>query len=321
MQTAGRSCDGRRDQFDPRLAIERAILELAQAQHWVISLEQLLECGLSPAAVGRRVRQGRLHRIHAGVFAVGRPTLTLEGRWMAAILAGGNGALLSEATAVACYDLSAFPGSSIHITIPRRGGHGRDGIVFHRPRVLHEADIAEHDGFPVTSIARTLLDICATRRAHDVQRCYERAEKLRLLDMNALHEILERCRGHRGIGQLRRLAAYDPTLAARTRSELEMLFLDICRRAELPMPSVNVVVEGFEVDAYWAAAKLVVELDGYAFHSDRAQFERDRLKIARLKVAGIDVVPFTHAQVTREPVWVERTVRKLLEDRQAARVE
>jgi len=312
MGAAGRILGEIPGSFDPRQAIERTILELAELQHWVVSLEQLLALGLSHDTVRRRVLERRLHRIHAGVFAVGRPTLTQKGRWMAAILAGAEGALLSHVTAGACYGTSMATGRAIHITIPRRGGHARGGITFHRPRRIHENDIAIHDGFPITSLPKTLLDICATRPTLEAQRVYERAEKLQLLDMLAIHEILDRRRGHRGAAKLRLLSEYDPTAAAQARSELELLFLDLCRRAGIPTPAVNVIVEGFEVDAYWPRAKLVVELDGYEFHAGRAQFERDRLKIATLKRAGIDLVPFTYAQVTRNAAWVEASLHDLL---------
>jgi very-short-patch-repair endonuclease len=106
--------------------------------------------------------------------------------------------------------------------------------------------------------------------------------------------------------------AYDPSRAVEARSELELRFLDLAREAGLPAPQVNVLVEGFVVDAYWPCAHLVVELQGYAYHSDRAAFERDHARLARLKLAGYEVLALTWRQVTEEPAWVAGAIRSLL---------
>jgi Protein of unknown function (DUF559) len=93
---------------------------------------------------------------------------------------------------------------------------------------------------------------------------------------------------------------------------LERLFLDLLRAADPPTPQVNTLVEGFVVAAYWPAARLVVELQGYAYHSDRAAFERDHGRLARLKLAGCEVLALTWRQVTEEPAWVAGAIRSLL---------
>jgi very-short-patch-repair endonuclease len=144
-----------------------------------------------------------------------------------------------------------------------------------------------------------------------LRRAFDQADRLYLLNLPALQRACERARGRRGIGVLRALVAdYRP--AARTRSELEDLFLDLCREYRLPHPAVNIRVTGYEVDAYWPDAKLVVELDGFEFHRTRAAFEQDRLRDAELKLAGIEVIRVTAAWIRRDPRSVAETVRRML---------
>jgi hypothetical protein len=168
------------------------------------------------------------------------------------------------------------------------------------------------DGIPVTSIPRTLLDLAEVVPAIQLQRAYERAERLRILDVAAIHELLARSNGRRGVVALRDLIAYDPAAAAEADSELELHFLDLVRHAGLPPPQANVLVEGYLVDAYWPTARLVVELQGYAYHSDRQAFERDHARLARLRLAGCEVLALTWRQVTREPAWVASALATLL---------
>ena len=123
-----------------------------------------------------------------------------------------------------------------------------------------------------------------------LRRCYEKAERDEVLDREALRELIDRNKGRRGIGVLRELAGYDPAPAAKTRSELERLFLDFCHEEGLPIPAVNTYAAGFEVDMYWPRANLVVELDSWEFHGDRESFERDRAKAADLTLAGFEVI-------------------------------
>lgn len=130
--------------------------------------------------------------------------------------------------------------------------------------------------------------------------------------MREIERLLARSNGRRGSGALRALLAYDPGPAAETRSELERVFLDLVCNACLPPPSVNVLVEGFLVDAYWPAAQVVVELDGYDYHSGRRAFERDHAKLARLRLAGYEVLCVTWRQLGEEPAWVVGAVRMLL---------
>jgi very-short-patch-repair endonuclease len=133
-----------------------------------------------------------------------------------------------------------------------------------------------------------------------------------LLDTAPIERLLARSNGRRGVKRLRALLDHDATEAARANSELERLFLALVRAHSLPSPALNAVVDGYEVDAYWPAADLIVELDGYEFHSGRSEFERDHEKLARLRLAGHDVLALTHRQVTRQADWVIAALRQML---------
>ena len=270
---------------------------------------QLEANGQSKAEIDDRIASGLLHSVHLGVYAVGHPSITGRGRWMAAVLACGCEAMLSHITAAALWDLIQAMGSRIHVTASR-SRERRPSIVIHRPRCLYPADRTVVHGIPITSIPKTLIDIAATR-PRLLERAFEAAERLELLDLNAINELLDRSYGRRGRPALAALAQrLEPAPA--TRSDLERDFLRLCNDAGLPRPLVNVIVEGVEVDATWPERKLVVELDSRQFHLTRAAFERDRVKDAKLQLAGYRVLRVTHRRLHHEPDAIAGTVRALL---------
>ncbi len=270
---------------------------------------QLEANGLSKAEIDDRIASGLLHSVHLGVYAVGHPSILGRGRWMAAVLACGPEAVLSHTSAAALWDLLQAMGSRVHVTAPR-SRERRPGIVIHRPRCLHHIDRTVVDGIPITSIPKTLLDIAATR-PRLLERAFEAAERLELLDLSAINELLDRSRGRRGRPAVAALAQHlEP--ASATRSDLERDFLKLCRDAALPRPLVNVIVEGFEVDAVWPDRRLAVELDSRKFHLTRAAFERDRVRDAALQLAGYRVIRITDRRLHHEPDAIVGTVRALL---------
>jgi len=283
-----------------------------------VSVSQLARLGISDDAVNSRVRTGRLHRVHVGVYSVGHALLMLRGRWMAAVLACGEGAVLSHVDAAALWGLIEPRGTKIHVTVSTRNGRRRPGLTIHRSQ-LHPDDRDCVDEIPVTSVSRTLLDLTTTFSPAQLRRAYEGAERRGELDIRSIERLLRRSNGRRGIAALRTLIDYDPAPALDAMSELELLFLDLVRDAGLPSPAGNVLVENYLVDAYWPAARLVVELDSYEFHSGRRVFERDHRKIADLRLAEYEVLPLTYRQVTEDPTWVASTVRRHL-NRAAAKV-
>lgn len=289
-----------------------AVLELARAQHWVVTRVQLLELGVSTQAIGRWLRAGRLHRVHRGVYAVGRPDLPLRGRWLAAVYACGEGALLSHRDGAALADLRYSSRWATDVTAPR-SRHGHQGITLHRPRSVHPDERAEIDGIRVTSVPRTLLDLADVVPSLQVRRAFEEAIRLGKLDAAALTQTLARGRNRRGYRQLTELLEADDEPRF-TRSELEAMLLDLCRTYDLPLPQTNVWMpeaDG-EVDALWRDQRLVVELDSREFHSDPAAFERDRLRDTRLQQFGYRVIRIAHRRLSKQPEAVARDLAALL---------
>jgi predicted transcriptional regulator of viral defense system len=277
-------------------------------QHGVVAAWQLVIAGYSHRAIHDRARAGRLHRIHRGVYSVGHGRPTPRGRWMAAVLACGREAVLSHRSAAALWDIRPSPSvrAGIDVTAPGRSRRGRAGIALHSVRTLDPRDRAILDGIPVTSLHRTLLDYAELASPRQLTAAFEAAERRDLLDLAEIDELIARSPGRRGIKRLRALAEDHRGPAPDTRSELEARFLGLIRDAGLPEPGVNVVVAGVTVDFYWPQARLVVEIDGWAFHRSHRAFEDDRDRDAKLQLAGCDVLRFTKLGLDRAPAAVER---------------
>jgi hypothetical protein len=197
------------------------------------------------------------------------------------------------------------------VTVPARSRHGRAGITLHRVRHLHEDDRTLHENIPVTTVARTLLDVAEVRPTA-LERAFEEAERRRILDVRAVEDVCERSHGRRGVRPVRALLASTWEPPPLTRSGVERRFLDLCREAGLPRPAVNVVVAGYEVDMLWEEHKLVVELDTRGTHGTRAAFERDRLRDATLLMAGYRVLRFTDRRLETDAAGVVATLRALI---------
>jgi hypothetical protein len=287
------------------------IAALAARQHGVVARWQLVELGLSRGALYHRTSTGRLHSIHRGVYAVGHPRLSGHGRWMAAVLACGQGAVLSHRSAGALWDLTQAAAGRADVTVESGGRRVRRGIQLHRARTLPEEQRTKREGVPVTTVARTLLDLAEMVQPRQLVRAFEAAERLGLLDMEQLIAVRDGNRGRRGVKSLSALID-DHHAVHETRSELERRFIDFCHDSDLPMPVMNTAVAGFEVDALWPDRRLVVELDGYSFHRSRRAFEGDRVRDAQLQLAGYRVLRVTSRRLAEEESAVAGTIRKLL---------
>jgi putative AbiEi antitoxin of type IV toxin-antitoxin system/uncharacterized protein DUF559 len=290
-------------------ARDRELAKLATRQHGVVTLRQLLAFGFTRVAVRRRLSAGRLHPIHPGVYAVGHPRLTVKGLFIAAVHYGGEGALLSHRSAAELWGLIS-PSSLVDVTIASHRRR-RGNVVWHEARTLHSDDRATKDGIPVTSVARTLLDVAEVLSKPRLERVLEDAERLRLFDLRKLQELLSRSPGRRGVKPLRAVLQSQSGSVPMTRSELERAFLDFCDEVGLPRPAPNVWVEGFEVDGVWPDAALIVELDSFEFHRTRAAFERDRARDTKLQVAGYRVVRVTDRRLTGERSTLEQEIKRL----------
>jgi very-short-patch-repair endonuclease len=278
------------------------VAQLAARQWGVLSRAQLRSLGASTAVIDVWVRRSRLHVVYRGVYAVGHIALRTEGRRLAAVLACGPGAVLSHRSAGAHWGLLATAQTRIDVTAPR----SRDrvpGIRLHRSRSLDAKDATTHEGVPITTIARTLLDLAATVPEGGLERALAQAERLQLYDHRAIADVIGRNNGHRGRGALARATAQEPKL---TRSELEQQFLALVRKAGLPEPLSNHVLadldhQRHEVDFYFPTHNLVVETDGWDTHKTRAAFKSDRRKDAALTSAGCRVMRFTYDDIVYEP--------------------
>jgi predicted transcriptional regulator of viral defense system len=292
---------------------DAAVAAVASRQEGVVSTAQLRAAGLDANAVHRRVRSGRLHPLGGGVYAVGHTALSPRGRLFAAVLGAGEGAVISHRSAGALWGFLPSAAARIDVLTARRLDR-RPGVVVHRTRSLPADEVVVVDDLPLTSVARTLVDLAAVVDHRRLQRAVHEAEVLRLLDVRAVETVLARSSGRRGTGRLRALVHVP---AAPTKSELERRFVALCADAGLPPPAVNTRLGRFRPDFLWAPERLVVETDGAATHDTRRGFERDRRKDVELAKAGFHVVRFTWQRVVGDPEGVANDVRALLAMRAA----
>lgn len=290
------------------------LARLSERQHGIATRRQLRAIGYSNPAITRAAKAGRLHRVHRGVYAVGRNDLSDHGRCIAAVAACGPDALLSHTSAAWLWGLVPNCGMPPEVSVPRRGG-AKSSIRLHHAPALRARDRTEIERIPVTALPRTLLDLAACVSAARLRKAIERAERMELLDLRAIESLLARTKGHPGYGRLRQaLQAYrEPAF---TRSELERRFLRLLREAGLPRPATNAFVAGYELDAYWEHERFAVELDTYEFHGGRVAFEVDRKRQEDLMLAGIEVVRITGRRIDREPGEVMERLGRLLGRRQ-----
>jgi very-short-patch-repair endonuclease len=264
---------------------DRSIVALATRQHGLVTTAQLLNAGVGRQAIARRVARGWLIQRHRGVYQVG-PVASRYGREMAAVLAIGEGAALSHRSAAAVWGFVARHEDDVHVTVQRRGRRSRPGIRVHQTLSL---DAVVHNGLPLTTPARTLRDLRTVLTGQELDRAEEQAHILGLVIPEGGDRFPEF-----------------------TRSEGERRLRALCRAAQLPRPQINARVEGWEVDAYWPAHNLIVEVDGWDYHSTRQAFERDRRKDAALTTAGYKVVRVTWRRLRYEPYALSAQLGALL---------
>jgi very-short-patch-repair endonuclease len=287
---------------DQRPGRDRIIAELAGRQHGVVSRAQLLDAGVSPSAIDTRLRGSRLHPLHRGVYAVGHRALVPLAEEMAAVLACGSGSAVSHRAAAAMQRMLDRRGPLVDVTVAR-SGRRRPGLRVHRSRSLTPGDVVMLHGIPVTTPVRTLLDLAESEPARELERAYDEAITQRLVSHSSFAAAIRQAHGRHGSSALRGLLARnaEPTL---TRSEAEERCLALIREAGLPAPRMNAPVAGYCVDFFWPEDGLIVEVDGYRFHSSRTAFERDRRRDAVLQAAGFRIMRVTWRQLTTESMAV-----------------
>ncbi len=284
------------------LAMSAEAARVARSQQGMITWAQLLDAGVTRHAIAAHVRKGWLVPRHRGVHQLG----VFGGPFgdeMAALLACGPHAVLSHWTAAWVFELCRRGGRVIEVVITQGLAGKRAGIRAHRASSLPGCDVVERHGLRVTTPARSLLDLAASASLAELERLTEEAQVRRLASTGELLAVVERGAGRPGVRKLREVVlSLDEPLF--TRSEAERRLKALCRSAALPMPRMNVKRAGWEVDAVWDAQRLVVEVDGYRYHSPKPQFERDRRKDADLMLAGYRVLRITWHRLTREPEQV-----------------
>ena len=284
--------------------VHTPLARLAADQHGVVATRQLATLGFSRSAIRRMCERGWLFRIYRGVYAVGHRAPSVEADLVAAVLYAGPGAMLSHATALWWHGLIDRQPWPIQVRTPRRCRSLR-GIDVHGRRTCERI---LHRDLPTTRIEQALLDFAAVAPLERVRYVLAAADYHKVLDIPALQVIAGNART--GSTKLRKaLERHEPKLA-HTRSPLERLFLPLCERVGIPLPEVNVWIEGVLVDAVWREQKLVVELDGENNHSSWKQIQDDRSKELRLRAGGFDVVRYGTRQCEEEPRLVEQDLRR-----------
>lgn len=286
------------------------IAQIAAAQHGNITSEQLRTIGIGRGAIESAIRTGRLHRVYRGVYAVGRPPSTPVERAAAALLACGPRAALSHGSAMTLWGFWKRWDEPFEVTLA--ADRRPTAVQIYRCSTLLRRDVRVRDGIRVTSAARTALDMAPRMRPKSRNRLINDARRASLLSLEALADVVCRNATHPG-ARLLKPHLENPHNPTRSGGEDELL--GFCARYELPTPQINADVFGFEVDAYFAAEKVIVEFDGWDFHSDRLAFETDRDRDATMLLHGIVTIRITWARLRDDPDREAARLHRILEDR------
>lgn len=294
--------------------LDTRIAELAERQHGVVGRGQLVALGLGSDQIGRRLRAGRLRRLHYGVYAVGHKVLSKEGRWLAAVLGGGDGAVLSHWSAAALWGIRGARGGPVDTTSPSKT-KSRGAIRRHRI-LLQPDEVTVHDDIPVTTVPRTIFDLAAVSSLQTVESALRQCEYLRLYDPLSLWDLVGRYPGHRGNRAARAALARLGETSGETQEGLEERFLAFLDEHRLPRPGFNVWLEvqghRYKVDCLWPAQRLIAELDSWRAHGTRSSFQADKTRDRRLLRAGYKTTRVTWHQLDHEAELLAADLRDLL---------
>jgi very-short-patch-repair endonuclease len=283
-----------------RQAVEVGIARVATGQRNLITTQQLRGLGLSKAGISRRVEAGRLHPRHRGVYVVGTELLLPGARELSAALSAGDECWVSHRSAGLVYRALEKDAGDVDITVARGGREDRDGIRFHRSVCLGDDDVGAYDGIPITSPARTLLDLATVLARGELAWAYNEMLIQHLVTPAAVRELLGRTHGHPGSGRLEAIVERDDD-PRRTKGRLAALVRAALDRAGVQRPEEDEDLYGWEVDFYWPEHGLVLEADGYQFHSGPESWRRDRRKQADLESRGLRVLRTDWDEVTQRP--------------------
>jgi hypothetical protein len=290
---------------------DRATGEVADRQHGVVSRAQLLTAGLSARAVDAAIAAGRLRPLFRGVYAVGHAVVSFNGWCQAGLLACGEGSALARRTACQIWGLRRGETLPLSVIVPSNRGRRHDRIEVRRAR-LPPGEWMLLDGLRVTTPARTIVDMAGELGPKEMRQLIERAQDLRRFNRRDVRAILERHPRQAGRRRLLDLTVLLEPDADGARSFLERLFLPLVRKVGLPKPEVNLRIEGRERDFVWREQRLVIEVDGYAYHSSRAAIRRDKARDRELTAALWRPARFTYEEVAFEPAATAAELRRLL---------
>jgi very-short-patch-repair endonuclease len=294
---------------------DERIAELAGRQHGVVARGQLRALGMGEGAIESRVKRGRLHRFHRGVYVVGYRRINRKGRWMAAVLASGSGTCLSRRSAARLWQLMPPGDEWVEVTSPPPSRARRRGIVCHEG-VLAVDERLIVDAIPVTSPFRTVFDLAAVLKLRELERVWHEAEVRELRDRVSLPMLLGRYPGRRGSRNLRTLLEAEVPVGF-TRNDFEEAFLVLVDASGLRRPRMNadVALRGrfYEVDALWREERVAVELDSRSVHGTKKRFESDRQRDQILAAEGYRTVHVTWRQLQKEPGEIVADLRMALE--------
>ncbi|MBK5221067.1 MAG: DUF559 domain-containing protein [Thermoleophilia bacterium] len=252
----------------------------------------LLELGFSEEAIKHRLHTGRLHAVTRGVYALGRSQLSREGRWMAAVLACGEGAMLSHRSAASLSGIADEHPERIDVSIPRRSDLRRAGIRVHKCPRLSTESIGIKADIPLTQPVRTLIDLATELPPRRLERAVNEADKHGLIDPETLRSSLNDYAGQPGVPALR--ALLDRHTFRLSDTELEVLFRPLAAAAGLPTPFTKQEVNGFEVDFFWPDLRLVVETDGFRYHRTASTQTKDARRDQIHTASGLTPLRCSH---------------------------
>ncbi len=292
------------------MADDRAIARLAATQMRVVRADQLAAAGFSWNAIAHRLERGLMRRLWRGIYLLGpeRPSLRTLAR--AAVLTFGDDAVISHRWAGWLWGILREPPElPVEVTITAGSHRGRREVLVHRTELTDPRDFSTRLGLPVTSPARTILDLAAVLGDRELEAAVAEALVLKLVTPAGLRKVAERSGHHPGVRALRRILQERPGL---TRSEYERILRRICREADLPQPRTNYPLHGFEVDFFFAGHDVIVEVNPFSTHGNRSAHDRDTRKLTKLAAMGYTVLGFTDTELTEKPLYVAAKISEAL---------
>jgi len=275
---------------------DSAVAWLAGEQLGLVTTLQLQTAGVTRGSIESRRGRGLLHGVFRGVHLVGHKVLLPGALELAAVLACGGRALVSHHSAAALYGLPVAPADEVQVTVVARHCRSRPRLQVHRVEELDPRDRHYERGIPLTSPARTLIDLASEASPDELERALAEAYALRLVTEAGVIDAIGRAQNRAGVATLRAELGREAGPAL-TDSEAERMLLRLIRAGDLPPPLTQVRVAGYRVDLLWPRQRLIVEIDGFRYHGHRAAFERDRRKDAALVAAGYRGIRVTARQI------------------------